>query len=118
MSRSSQIGKRIKAQREILGITREELAGKIGVSPRFCYDLEAGLKGMSVTTLYNLVDALGISADYLLFGESEEHRGCAAGISLIESCPPEKREYLIKIISNYLQALKTTESDTIVEGQI
>lgn len=113
MSRSIQIGNRIRTQREILGITREELAEQIGVSPRFCYDLEMGLKGMSVTTLSNLVDVLGVSADYLLFGEPEQNQGCAAGISLIESCPPEKREYLIKIISCYLQALKGTEGGTV-----
>lgn len=117
MSRSIQMGKRIRTQREILGITREELAERIGVSPRFCYDLEMGLKGMSVTTLSNLVDTLGVSADYLLFGESAENQGCATGISLIESCPPEKREYLNKIISYYLQALKNTE-DTFQEIKI
>ena len=109
MSRSVQMGKRIRMQREILGITREELAEQIGVSPRFCYDLEMGLKGMSVSTLSNLVTVLGVSADYLLFGESPEDKGCATGISLIESCPPEKSEYLNKIISCYLQALKDPE---------
>lgn len=110
MSRSIEIGKRIRAQREILGITREELAEQIGVSARFCYDLEMGLKGMSVTTLYKLVDILGVSSDYLLFGETPKDTGCAAGISLVESCPPEKREYLNKIISCYLQALKDSKN--------
>lgn len=60
MSHAIQIGKQIRTQREIPGITREELAEQIGISSRFCYDLEMGLKGMSVSTLSKLVDALGV----------------------------------------------------------
>lgn len=85
-----EIGKRIKNQRELLGITREELAEKIGITPRFCYDLELGLKGMSVQTLYGLVQSLNVSSDYLLFGEAKESQGVAAGLSMLEACPVEK----------------------------
>lgn len=106
MYQSVEIGKRIKKQRELLGITREELSEKIGITPRFCYDLELGLKGMSVQTLYKLVQVLHVSADYLLFGEPEETQGIATGISLLEACPVDNRNYLNKIISIYLQALK------------
>lgn len=78
MYKSVDIGKRIKTQRELLGITREELAEKIGITPRFCYDLELGLKGMSVQTLYKLVETLHVSSDYLLFGEQNIPAGIEA----------------------------------------
>ena len=114
MYQSVEIGKRIKKQRELLGITREELSEKIGITPRFCYDLELGLKGMSVQTLYKLVQVLHVSADYLLFGESKDTQGIETGISLLKACPSDKRNYLNKIISIYLQALKPGDKDTNV----
>ncbi len=39
-----ELGNRIKKQRELLGYTREHLAELVNVTPRFCYDLELGLK--------------------------------------------------------------------------
>lgn len=106
MTNSSEIGARMKAQRELLGLTREELAERLDITPRFCYDLELGLKGMSIPTLCKLSNVLKVSSDYLLFGESPEDEGLNSSISLIESCPAEKRQYLNQIISIYLKALQ------------
>lgn len=47
----SEIGSRIREQREYLGLSREAFAEKIGVTPKFCSDIELGLKGMSLPTL-------------------------------------------------------------------
>ena len=47
MENMLQIGSRIKKQRLLMGYTRERLAELINVTPRFCYDLGLGLKGMS-----------------------------------------------------------------------
>ena len=62
------IGKRIRKQREYLGFTREVFAEKLDVTPKFCSDIELGLKGMSVTTLCKISDILGLTTDYILFG--------------------------------------------------
>lgn len=48
------IGARIRKQREFMGLTREQLAEKIEVTPKFCSDIELGVKGMSVPTLCRL----------------------------------------------------------------
>lgn len=106
MINTSEIGARMKAQRELLGLTREELAERLDITPRFCYDLELGLKGMSIPTLCKLSNVLKVSADYLLFGESPDVQGLNSSIALVESCPVEKREYLNQIISIYLQAIQ------------
>lgn len=106
MTQAQQIGSRMKKQRELLGLTREQLAEKLDITPRFCYDLELGLKGMSVSTLSKLSEALNITSDYLLFGEDREELGLAEGISLLKSCPVQKRSYLNRIISEYNRALK------------
>ena len=36
------IGKRIRQQREFMGLTREQFAEQIDVTPKFCSDIEAG----------------------------------------------------------------------------
>ncbi|MGI6007253.1 MAG: helix-turn-helix domain-containing protein [Ruminococcus sp.] len=104
MENMLQIGSRIKRQRILLGYTREYLAELVNVTPRFCYDLELGLKGMSLDTLCRLSKALKVTTDYLLFGT--EHDGDADHLlTLIQSCPPEKREQLDVIISSFVQAV-------------
>jgi transcriptional regulator with XRE-family HTH domain len=47
-------------------ITREKLAEKINVSPRFLAEVESGKVGVSLSTLKSLCYALNISSDYLL----------------------------------------------------
>ena len=61
---------------------------------------------MSVSTLSKLSESLNITSDYLLFGEDREEQGLAEGISLLKSCPVQKRSYLNRIISEYNRALK------------
>lgn len=106
MIHTLEIGNRIKTQREYLGFSREELAEKADITPRFCYDLELGLKEMSVPTLIKLCDALKINCDYLLFGDSSENQELSAGVALMKACPPEKRKQLNRILSAYIDALK------------
>ena len=42
------IGARIRAKREQMGYTREQLAEKLDISSKFCSDIELGARGMSL----------------------------------------------------------------------
>ena len=106
MSELLNIGNRIKKQRELLGMTREELAEQLDITPRFCYDLELGHKGMSITTLCKLCTTLDVSTDYLLFGDLAENCELVESISLLKKCPTEKLSHLNRIISEFIQATK------------
>jgi transcriptional regulator with XRE-family HTH domain len=66
---NKQIGARIRAQREYLGITREGLCNYVNISPQFLSEIERGVKGVSAETLYKLCDGLGVSADFVLMGK-------------------------------------------------
>ena len=69
------LGERIKLLRKNQNLTREKLAERIDVSPRFLADVESGKVGVSLLTLKNLCIALSTSADFLLGlkeGESED----------------------------------------------
>lgn len=39
------IGGRIRKQREYLGLTREQFAEKLDITPKFCADIELGSQG-------------------------------------------------------------------------
>ncbi len=107
-----EMGVRIKKQRLLLGYSREKLAEMIGVTPRYCYDIELGLKNMSTQILYNLSLSLNVSTDYLLFGQQKNYDLYTPILSLIKACPQEQLGHLEAIISHYLQALReSTVSD-------
>lgn len=60
------MGTRIRQARAAQGMTLRELARRIGVSPSFVSQLERNKVNASVGTLYNLVNALGMSMDELM----------------------------------------------------
>ncbi len=65
---SYDIGQRIKAVRKSQGLTQEKLAELTDVSPHYIYEIEKGLKKMSLETFISVTYALNISTDYILFG--------------------------------------------------
>ena len=69
---SIQIGKRIRARREELKLTREDVAELADLSVTFISEIESGKKNMTTNTLAKVAPALSISADYIIFG-SDEH---------------------------------------------
>lgn len=60
------LGKRCKARRESLDMTREELAEKINLSPNFIGQFESGDKLLSMSNFYLLCQALRSSPNQLL----------------------------------------------------
>lgn len=69
----NEIGSRIKAERKNRSLSQERLAEMINVSPHYIYEIERGLKAMSLETLINLSTALNISTDYILFGNKQDN---------------------------------------------
>lgn len=69
------IGGRIKAERKKLGISQEQLAEEVNVSMHYIYEIERGMKSMSLETLINICEALELSADYVLFGNRKGSQG-------------------------------------------
>ncbi len=98
------IGRRIRSQREYLGYTRESFAERIDVTPKFCSDIELGLKGMSVQTLCRISDVLNISVDYILFG-SHDNNDNRNIIEMINRCPQDRLCYLEDIIKAFVLSL-------------
>ena len=99
------IGKRIRAQREFLGYTRDYIAEQLSVSTNFCRDIEIGAKGMSIQTLANLSKILKLSVDYILFGEASDNENRPL-LMMLNSCKPDKRKYAEDILKSFLLAIE------------
>lgn len=60
---------RIRKAREEMGYTREKFAELLDVSVSYMAEVERGRTGISVKMLIKICNVLGLSADYILFGE-------------------------------------------------
>lgn len=100
------IGNRIRKQREYLGYTREQLAEQLEVTPKFCSDIELGVKGMSVPTLCKIASALRLTTDYILFGKADTSADNPA-FHLLSSCTDTEREYAEQLLKTFLMAMNT-----------
>ena len=60
------LGKRIKEERLKLKLTQSQLAEDIDISDSYMSYIERGEKSLSLETLVNIANRLGVSVDYLL----------------------------------------------------
>lgn len=111
-----EMGRRIRERREFMDLTREELAGQIGVSSKFIADIEYGEKGVSIKNLYFLTQVLDISADYILAGEGEvldvdieKDRMKEHIVKPLNNCNTNQLRCLEQIVKFYIEAVKQKE---------
>jgi len=65
-------GNRIRAERERQNLTRIALAELANTEQGYIVQIERGVRSPSLKTFTNLLSALGVSSDYLIFGMTEE----------------------------------------------
>lgn len=109
-----EIGKRLKTQREALGIAAEEVAEVIGVAPKAILNIEGARRGMSPAELYKLAQIYDISADFILLGDEafggenpetlKQIRGNILGT--LSCCKEEELKCMEQISHFYSRALK------------
>ena len=91
-----EIGEQIKLAREDAGITQEQLAEQVEVSPQYVSDLERGVVGVSIATLKRICISLQVSSDQILFG----NKGTEDDHSLLlAELTPEQKRTLTEIIT-------------------
>lgn len=66
------LAERIRRKRLALDWSQKDLAGRLGLTQGAVAQMEAGTRSPSLETLPRLVKTLGVSADFLLFGEASE----------------------------------------------
>ena len=104
------IGKRIRQQREFMGLTREQFAEQIDVTPKFCSDIEAGVKGMSVPTLCRIAKVLRLSTDYILWGKSGQENPDSV-MMVLENCTERERSYAEQLLKIFVVAMNGSDDE-------
>ncbi len=104
----TEIGERIKERRLELHLTREQFSELINVTPKFLSDIETGEKGFSIETLERLVKNLGLSADYILFGEKENNSLNKSDFIefTLSKLNKTERNYAEQILLTFVKAMK------------
>ena len=80
---------RIRKAREDRGYTREKFAELLDVSVSYMAEVERGRTGISVRMLVKICNLLGLSADYVLFGEQR-----ASDAQLLDKINRVNKKYL------------------------
>lgn len=91
------IGQRIRQIRTFQKLSREKLAERANISTQFLADIETGKKGMTVTTLKKLCDALCVSSDSIIFGTSDNSADTNL-TAMLSSVPEKKKAELTEIV--------------------
>lgn len=107
-----EMGKRIRARRESLNMTRDELGKELSVTGKFIADIEYGEKGVSIKNLYKLKQILGVTADYILDGggdnvsDNEQRRQLSENIlGSLSVCSVEQLGCMEKIARLYVEGV-------------
>ena len=66
---NTEVGIHIQIARERAGYTQEKLSEMLNLSPNHLSAIERGVSGVSLDVLKRLCRLLGVSADYIIFGE-------------------------------------------------
>ena len=106
------IGNNVRKYRELCGYSRETLAEKIKVTPRFIASIEVGVVGVSPSTIKSICEVLGVTSDRILWNNESElglderakhvppeyigflHKSLLTHIEMLEYCKQHGQEHL------------------------
>ena len=103
-------GNRVRAARERLGITQEDLAARVGMSPSHMSIVERGVKVPRMDTVVKLANELDVSADYLLQDSVAQSRNNQL-LSSIMDLPEREREVLNPYLPRWRKDLSARPSE-------
>ncbi len=102
---SEYIGARIRRRRKELNLTQEQLAERIDIASNYLGQIENGRRGVNITNLIKLANALNVTFDYLMsdvnqaaIEEAEDNK--KQWLALLSRRTPKEQRLLIKIASD------------------
>lgn len=98
-----QIGTNIQIARENANYTQEKLSELLDLTPNHLSAIERGVSGASLEVLEKLCLLLNVSADFLLFGQSNVDTESLMLARYISTLEPKRRELVKKNIATLLE---------------
>ena len=101
------LGKRIRESRISQGYTQQDLADRAEIGVVYISEIERGIKMPSLNTFIKIIDALDISADYVLRDEvpSGKEYVCSEVTEKLLILTPGQRKVASDILNAYLSNL-------------
>lgn len=99
-----EIGGRIRRCREALGYSRETLAEKADLANSFIGTIELGTGSFTAESLIKLCRALGVSADYILFGK-EQQADLSTINAMLSGLDVAYIPYVEELLSAYIKSI-------------
>ena len=102
------VGEKIRDCRLAIALTQQQLAEKVGITPRYLGDIERGSKVPKLETFIRLLNGLNASADYVLMDVLNSAYKLKASMleESIESLEPEERAKIMNILENMIENFK------------
>ena len=99
------IGARIAEVRKKKKMTQEQLAGKMGIGPKYLSSIERGMENPTLNTLISLSKALGIDLGeiFTLVQVEDPAKRKSMVLSLLDKANDEQMKLAFKILSAILK---------------
>lgn len=99
------IGQRIRAKRLEIGLTQEQLAEEIEVSPSHIGEIERGTSICSIAVLVNIATVLELNLDTLVKGINDENADTAFS-QILDTLSQDHKDLYIRLCENIADTLK------------
>lgn len=105
----AEIGAKIVARREELGMKASELAIQAGVTASSLSYIESGQRAVKIETLVSIAEALNVSLDYLQPDKLDQYtampKGLAALLPKLKEKSPAEQQMLIRMFSAMIDSM-------------
>ena len=104
----STLGQKLRQIRAEKGYTQQSLAEKAGIGNVYLGEIERGLKMPSLNSFIRIIEALGVSADYILREELSSGKEYIYDeiTQKMQNLTPKQRKTASDILNAYLQNLQ------------
>ena len=111
-----EIGRQVRKYREMNGFTQEELSELVDVSATTISRLENGDQMVGVFRFMRIAEALGTTADVLLYssapGHTETDEWKESMIALIEKYTDRQKKYIWKVMKAFSEFESEADNDS------
>ena len=101
------LGQRIRKRRHVLGITQQQLAQALEVTPQHISAIEQDKRAPSLPFVARLAEELGVSIDYLVAGKEGVVTGTIPAIKADKALKLKAKRALIALIEELRQPATT-----------